>query len=141
MFWFDELLDTWMGICRGSGVIIMENKEWICVEVIRDGEVLFIFSRNTNKMYPVEMKGCKQEWGDRVVMPGEETLDSSLDILLEKNKAERIKKIQDELFPNQSLQARNTNFSEHYLEYGSDLIPTLKKALNPLDLEFTVIQL
>lgn len=23
--WFDELLNTWMGVCRGSGVIIMEN--------------------------------------------------------------------------------------------------------------------
>lgn len=23
--WFDELLDTWMGACRGSGVIILEN--------------------------------------------------------------------------------------------------------------------
>ena len=26
--WFDELLDTWMGICRGSGVIRNENGEW-----------------------------------------------------------------------------------------------------------------
>ena len=26
--WFDELLDTWMGICRGSGVIMKDNSEW-----------------------------------------------------------------------------------------------------------------
>ena len=26
--WFDELLDTWMGICRGSGVIKKENDQW-----------------------------------------------------------------------------------------------------------------
>jgi len=26
--WFDERLDTWMGICRGSGVLIEENKKW-----------------------------------------------------------------------------------------------------------------
>ena len=26
--WFDELLDTQMGICRGSGVMIWENGEW-----------------------------------------------------------------------------------------------------------------
>lgn len=26
--WFDELLDTWMGICRGSGVVRKENGEW-----------------------------------------------------------------------------------------------------------------
>lgn len=26
--WFDELLDTWMQICRGSGVIKKENGQW-----------------------------------------------------------------------------------------------------------------
>lgn len=26
--WFDELLETWMGICRGSGVLVQENGEW-----------------------------------------------------------------------------------------------------------------
>lgn len=26
--WFDELLDTWMGICRGSGVLVMTDDGW-----------------------------------------------------------------------------------------------------------------
>ena len=26
--WFDELLDTWMGVCRGSGVLSKKNGEW-----------------------------------------------------------------------------------------------------------------
>ena len=26
--WFDELLDTWMGICRGSGVVRKEGGDW-----------------------------------------------------------------------------------------------------------------
>lgn len=26
--WFDETLHTWMGICRGSGVIVYKNKHW-----------------------------------------------------------------------------------------------------------------
>jgi hypothetical protein len=26
--WFDELLDTWMGICRGSGVVIFDGAQW-----------------------------------------------------------------------------------------------------------------
>jgi len=26
--WFDELLNTWMGICRGSGVLEKVNKTW-----------------------------------------------------------------------------------------------------------------
>lgn len=26
--WFDELLDTWMKVCRGSGVVVKEGNEW-----------------------------------------------------------------------------------------------------------------
>ena len=26
--WFDELLDTWMGVCRGSGVLIKVSDSW-----------------------------------------------------------------------------------------------------------------
>lgn len=26
--WFDELLNTWMGICRGSGVLVFEDRQW-----------------------------------------------------------------------------------------------------------------
>lgn len=26
--WFDEVLDTWMKICRGSGVLVKVGKEW-----------------------------------------------------------------------------------------------------------------
>ncbi len=47
--------------------------------------------------------------------------------------------LQDELFPKQSLQERNTNFTELYLEYGKDLIPMLKKELKPLIGEFVVV--
>lgn len=47
--------------------------------------------------------------------------------------------IQNELFPNGSLQERNTNFSEFYLEYGEKLIPELIKRLKPLDGNFTLL--
>lgn len=26
--WFDETLDTWMGVCRGSGVVILTDEGW-----------------------------------------------------------------------------------------------------------------
>ncbi len=55
--------------------------------------------------------------------------------------ANRIILVQDQLFPNQNLQERALNFSELYLEYGDTLIPTLKKHLKPLDLEFTILSL
>lgn len=52
----------------------------------------------------------------------------------------RMTGIQNALFPGQSLQERNLNFSELYLELGEDLIPILMKALEPLRLEFTVLE-
>lgn len=52
---------------------------------------------------------------------------------------ERATDLQEQLFPGESLQERNTNFSEFYLEYGEDLIPKLMKCLKPLKLDFTII--
>ncbi len=56
-----------------------------------------------------------------------------------KDQVQRLTDIQNELFPNQSLQERNTNFSELYLEYGEDLIPTLISYLNPLQSDFIIL--
>ena len=56
-----------------------------------------------------------------------------------KEKINSFTALQDELFPKQSLQERNTNFSELYLEYGKDLIPMLKKELKPLLGEFLMV--
>jgi len=54
---------------------------------------------------------------------------------------ERLTAIQDELFPGKSLQERNTNFSEFYLEYGDTLFSELKENLDPLLHEFTILEL
>jgi bacillithiol biosynthesis cysteine-adding enzyme BshC len=54
---------------------------------------------------------------------------------------QRITNLQNELFPNQSLQERQTNFSEFYLENGDILIPTLIEQLKPLDNKFDIIVL
>ncbi|OIQ22762.1 bacillithiol biosynthesis cysteine-adding enzyme BshC [Lacinutrix sp. MedPE-SW] len=56
-----------------------------------------------------------------------------------KDQIERITDLQNQLFPNKSLQERNTNFSELYLEFGENLIPNLIKHLEPLQGEFTVL--
>ncbi|WP_432411248.1 bacillithiol biosynthesis cysteine-adding enzyme BshC [Rasiella sp. SM2506] len=53
---------------------------------------------------------------------------------------ERLTAIQDQLFPQQSLQERTTNFSEYYLPYGDALLKTLKNELDPLQLEFTILE-
>lgn len=51
----------------------------------------------------------------------------------------RLAELQNELFPGKSLQERNINFSELYLEYGESLIPMLFKALNPMKQEFVIL--
>ena len=53
----------------------------------------------------------------------------------------RMTEIQNEVFPGQSLQERNLNFSELFLEYGDALIPTLLKKLDPLSGEFLILKL
>ncbi|MDO6758992.1 bacillithiol biosynthesis cysteine-adding enzyme BshC [Tamlana sp. 2_MG-2023] len=53
----------------------------------------------------------------------------------------RMTDIQNELFPNKSLQERNTNFSQFYMEYGESLIPNLIESLEPLSGEFSIITL
>jgi len=53
----------------------------------------------------------------------------------------RMTEIQNQLFPNKSLQERNLNFSELYLEYGERLIPKLMKALRPLSGDFSIIEM
>jgi len=55
------------------------------------------------------------------------------------NQIERATDLQEQLFPNQSLQERNLNFSELYLEFGEELIPQLMKELEPLSRKFSVL--
>ena len=52
---------------------------------------------------------------------------------------ERITALQNELFPNQSLQERQLNFAEFYLEFGDVLIEKLFKELKPLEQEFKIV--
>ena len=54
---------------------------------------------------------------------------------------DRITELKLQLFPNESLEERQRNFSEYYLEYGDTFIDALKAALKPLELEFTILEL
>jgi len=53
----------------------------------------------------------------------------------------RIIALQNELFPNQSLQERKVNFAEFYVEFGEVLIEKLLTELKPLEQEFKVVVL
>ena len=54
---------------------------------------------------------------------------------------ERIILLQNELFPNQSLQERKANFSQYYAQFGSVLIKKIIEELKPLEQEFNIIVL
>jgi uncharacterized protein YllA (UPF0747 family) len=51
---------------------------------------------------------------------------------------ERMTNLQNELFPNKSLQERQTNFSEFYLDNGAHFIAQLCYQLKPLDFNFEI---
>ncbi|MGL2966237.1 bacillithiol biosynthesis cysteine-adding enzyme BshC [Flavobacterium sp. XGLA_31] len=56
-------------------------------------------------------------------------------------KLERILLLQNELFPNQSLQERKANFSTFYLEHNGSFLEQLFAELQPLNQHFTIITL
>ena len=53
----------------------------------------------------------------------------------------RIKRLQDAVFPNQSLEERTRNFSEIYLSYGPKLIDDLLEVIDPFSTNFTVVEI
>ena len=54
---------------------------------------------------------------------------------------ERLTALHELLFPHESLQERQANFFEFYLDYGDTLLPHLFENLDPLKLEFSWIEL
>lgn len=52
----------------------------------------------------------------------------------------RLTDLQNELFPNGSLQERQLNFSELFLEFGQGLIPRLLEVLDPFSQQFCILK-
>ena len=102
-------------------------------------EALFEIANQTDKSFlgAVKAQEAKQ-------IKGLENLEKRL-LKAQKRKyseiIERITDLQNELFPNQSLQERQANFSEFYLENGKDFIDKLIATLKPLDAHFEIITL
>lgn len=102
-------------------------------------ELLFETANHTDKSFAgaVKAQHAKQ-------IKGLENLEKRL-LKAQKRKfselLERITNLQNELFPNQSLQERQANFSEFYMEYGAYLIPLLIDKLKPFENNFDIITL
>jgi bacillithiol biosynthesis cysteine-adding enzyme BshC len=100
-------------------------------------EYLYELAQQTDKSFSgaVKAQEVKQKKGlenleKRLLKAQKRKLDSEL---------QRVIDLQFELFPNQSLQERQTNFSEFYLEKGEQLIPLLIQKLKPLETNFNII--
>lgn len=102
-------------------------------------EVLYEIANQTDKSFigAVKSQEVKQ-------IKGLENLEKRL-LKAQKRKfseeLDRINDLQNELFPNKSLQERQANFSEFYLRNGKDLIPELMALLKPLETNFNIIVL
>ncbi|HEU4790454.1 MAG TPA: bacillithiol biosynthesis cysteine-adding enzyme BshC, partial [Flavobacterium sp.] len=102
-------------------------------------EVLLELANHTDKSFlgAVKAQETKQT-------KGLESLEKRL-LIAQKRKfhdeLQRIIDLQNELFPNQSLQERQANFSEFYLENGERLIPQIMNQLKPLEQNFNIITL
>ena len=102
-------------------------------------EDLFELAKQTDKSFTGAVKAQEVKQ-----IKGLENLEKRL-LKAQKRKyseeIERATELQNELFPNKSLQERQTNFSEFYLENGINLIPKLISQLHPLDQIFEIITL
>jgi bacillithiol biosynthesis cysteine-adding enzyme BshC len=100
---------------------------------------LYLLAHKTEKSF--ETAVAAQE---RKQIKGLEKLEKRL-LKAQKRKlsdhVDRARNLQLDLFPNGSLQERQTNFSVFYETQGRELIEQLKLELHPLDLRFSVLEL
>ena len=107
--------------------------------LIEQFESLYKLAEQTDKTFvnAVKAQEVKQ-------LKGLENLEKRL-LKAQKRKLQdqvsRMTELHEELFPNNSLQERTTNFSQFYLEYGEELIPQLIENLKPLSSEFLILTL
>lgn len=109
--------------------VLLEQQFAALRRVAEDTDVSFIGAVNAQQVK--QLKGLENL--QKRLLRAEKRVHSDL--------VERITNLQDELLPNSSLEERQRNFSEFYLEYGQSFIAALKDALKPLQLEFTIIEL
>jgi uncharacterized protein YllA (UPF0747 family) len=58
-----------------------------------------------------------------------------------KEKLDKIMSIKSELFPYNSLQEREVNFSEFFQYYGDEFLDTVIENIDPFDPSFVVVEL
>ena len=102
-------------------------------------EALYVIANQTDKSFSGAVKAQESKQ-----IKGLENLEKRLlraEKQIHKDRLQRVLALQNEIFPNQSLQERKANFSEFYLEYGDAFLKKILSELKPLEQEFKVITL
>jgi len=102
-------------------------------------EELYELAKQTDKSFLGAVKAQEKKQ-----LKGLENLEKRLLKAQKRKLADQVSRmtdIQNQLFPNQGLQERNTNFSEFYLQFGESLIEQLIENIKPLDKDFRVLTL
>ena len=100
---------------------------------------LYALSSKTDKSFLGALKAQEKKQINGIL-----NLEKRLIKSEKKNKEDklmRLKKIKEELFPNNSLQEREINFSEFYQYHGSEFIDILFANIDPFNNKFLVISL
>ncbi|MGY0407905.1 MAG: bacillithiol biosynthesis cysteine-adding enzyme BshC [Polaribacter sp.] len=116
-------------ICFTDKIQYLKNQFLELKEVAKKTDVSFIGAVNAQEKK--QLKGLENL--HKRLLKAEKRRQNDL--------VERITELQNTLLPNQSLEERQRNFSEYYLEYGDCFVTALKEALKPLQLEFTILEL
>jgi bacillithiol biosynthesis cysteine-adding enzyme BshC len=145
----EKLELTWSDLfCKQQDLIDYKTKEF-STETIDFSEQKAFLRKQFEALYEVANKTDKSFLGavkaqEIKQVKGLENLEKRLlkaEKRIHKDQLDRIKLLQNELFPNQSLQERQLNFSEFYLEAGDELVAQLLANLKPLEPNFAIITL
>lgn len=145
----DKLELTWKDVFTKQGQLInTKTKEFSSIQFDFEEQRKFLeeqfktlenIALQTDKSFigAVNAQKTKQ-------LKGLENLEKRLQKAEKRNHAEKLERItllQNELFPNNSLQERIVNFSVYYKEFGDEMITALFDQLEPLSHEFDIVVL
>ena len=128
-------------------LINQKVKEWSTFEIDFSKQKLYL-NQQFNELKELALQTDKSFLGavnaqERKQIKGLENLEKRLLKAQKRNfkeKTERILNLKNEVFNQGKLQERQANFSDFYLEFGPNLLETLFKNIEPLNLKFTVIE-
>ena len=145
----NKLQVTWNDLfCKQTNLITLKTHE-LSKLPIDFSELKYNLSQQFEKLLQITTQTDTSFLGavkaqEKKQIKGLENLEKRLLKAEKRIHAEKLNQImllQNELFPNQTLQERSINFSEFYIKSNGTLIEKLIETLDPLEFNFTIITL